>query len=78
MVYEEKLRQWTCNNCKYILPRHLDPVENPVITAGNDAEFLKPYTRAVDLKRPMRKIVSDTGIHDNPMSAWQAGEDVKT
>jgi hypothetical protein len=72
MVFQEKDRIWICNVCKYVLPPHLDPIENAVITAGNSSEFAKPYTKAVSFKRSKTKIAPDT--FTNPMEAWKSDE----
>lgn len=70
MVYNATDHYWACNNCKYILPRHLDPVESSVITAGNADDVMEPYLKTVDFRKTLHnKTRPDT--YKTPMEAWK-------
>jgi hypothetical protein len=71
MVFDNTLKQYTCNICGYKAPRHLDPIGDSVIEAGNSEEAIRPYMKSVQMhKRPLfTNRVTDK--YDTPLDAWQ-------
>jgi hypothetical protein len=69
MVFDEKNEIWTCNYCKYYMRKHHTPIEDSVLTAGNEEKFEKPYMRTVNVNRK-RKDVHNRTKYNNPSEAW--------
>src|ERR1041385_9466902 len=69
MVFDEKNEIWVCNNCKYYMRKHHTPIEDSVLTAGNEEKFEKPYMRTVNVNHK-RKDVHNRTKYNNPSEAW--------
>jgi hypothetical protein len=66
---DQKSKLWTCPECGYVIPKHLDPIERSKITAGNEQEVETPYAKSVSYHQVLKnRPKPDT--YNNPMDAW--------
>lgn len=74
MVFDHELKQYKCNACLYIAPKHMGPVNESVVEAGNAEESIKPHISTVKMhKKPLFK-TRITEFYDSPSDAWKSDD----
>ena len=70
MVFSERHNAWICNYCKYETTNRQNPIENSVLTAGNEESNQRPYMRTIDVNRNKKGKIAPN-IFKNAAESWE-------
>ena len=73
MEKDEASKSMICKNCGYIIPTHMDAVQDSELEAGNQPDTSVPYMKTLPSFTKKRTIRNVSDIYNNPADAWLSG-----
>ena len=74
MVFDHEIKQYRCNICDYVVPKHLDPINDSVIEAGNEESAMKPHIKTVQMHKTPIRNKRVTELYDSAIDAWTSDD----